>query len=215
MSCDVSALKCLNAIYKYIVNKDKERYEPEMFDLFKMTERILDNPVLAAEICKGMCVPIIVDPPPLPVPEYVDMAYFRNYEQNNTLSGMDSTDIVVTDIDSVEGRITVNFIPLDVRSANYSADRVYVLNRDAFVPDDNAFEGMQLYIWPVDELIYTNDDPGGKFALDLSNTAPYISADPVLEDIFHIGDRIAFMNPMTILGTLYPYAPIIDKDEQQ
>ena len=214
MDCNdlLSAMKCLNAIYKKIVFEDKD-YEPEQYELYKRAERILNNPVKLHEICSSLCNIVIIDPPPLPLPQFVNMAYFRNYEQDNRLSEDNSTDIQITDID-VNGNITVNFIPEDVRKSYLDGQTFYVLNRSVNISNDNDFMYMQLYAYGMDEFVPDPSSAGGTVTLDFIPMPPYTDDDIVMTDIFHVGDLISFVNPMTVLKRIYPHAPLIDYEEQ-
>ena len=212
MSCDITVMKCLNAIYKKVVFEDK-KYEPEMYDLFKRVERILDNPEIVAEICEDICAPTTVEPEPLPIPQYVDMAYFRNYEQDNRLSEANSTDIVVTAIVAADNKITVNFVPPDVRDLSLSGNQFYVINRSKYITDDNVFNSLQLYSWGMDEFTPNPDNAGGSFTLDWTTYEPFTENDITIDNIFEVGDKIAFINPLTILQRIYPYKPLIEEED--
>lgn len=217
ITCDdlLMSMKCLNAIYKKIVYEDKERYEPEMYDLFKRTERILENKALVHEICAAHCNPTIVTPPPppLPLPQYVNMAYFRNWEQDNLLSGAKSTDIEITDI--TDGVITVNFIPEDVRTQTSSTGQFYLMNRSKTPDIGMPADLLQIYVYTMDELTPTPNEGGGTITIAFGDIPPYTGTGLVFEDLFEVGDLIAFINPYTVLKPIYPYGPLIDLNSAQ
>ena len=181
--------------------------------MFKRVERILDNPEIVAEICEDICAPTTVEPEPLPIPQYVDMAYFRNYEQDNRLSEANSTDIVVTAIVAADNKITVNFIPPDVRDLYLSGNQFYVINRSKHITDENVFNSLQLYSWGMDAFTPNPDNAGGSFTLDWITYEPFTENNITIDDIFEVGDKIAFINPLTILQRIYPYKPLIEEED--